>query len=332
MSKFECDKCDYKTDRKSNYDRHLESAKHTEEKIVHECNYCHKIFSHYQSKWKHQTERCKERPELKQETDKDQIIGLLLEEVKELRKEREENREERKGFMNIIEGNSKTANKSISAMAYVVKHYNKAPAIKKLSDAKVIKMLEYKGEDPDDNLTTEEKLTIEYRGNRLHRYLGNIIVDTFKDAENPSKQSVWASDTARLSFVIMKGIEKGKKEWTEDKCGAKIMNLIIDPLLIKVKKILGTHSSNCYKKINSLDFGNNSQKNKLNEDSESDELDSDYDSGSSNSDKSIYKKSNDYLLTEMETIMDIRETIDKRTLHDKLLKFICPYFKLQLNK
>ena len=96
---------------------------------------------------------------------------------------------------------------------YVVKHYNKAPAIKKLSDAKVIKMLEYKGEDPDDNLTTEEKLTIEYRGNRLHRYLGNIIVDTFKDAENPSKQSVWASDTARLSFVIMKGIEKGKKNF-----------------------------------------------------------------------------------------------------------------------
>jgi len=68
---------------------------------------------------------------------------------------------------------------------------------------------------------------------------------------------------------------------------------------------------------------------------DSDELDSDYDNDSiesTKSNRSMYKKSNDYLLTEMVTIRDIVEIIQKRSLHDKLLKFICPYFKLQLDK
>jgi hypothetical protein len=195
-----------------------------------------------------------------------------------------------------------------------MKHYRKAPVVRKITDKKAIKMLEYHGKSKNDKLTTEEKMIKEFKLNKLHKYLGNIIIDTYKDAENPENQSVWTSDLSRLSFVIMSKMSTGKKEWVVDKNGIKVTNLIINPLLSKTSKTLSTYIEKCE------------------ELSRGEALNPDYDSDDSNYSKSDkYNKSRMYdedLVKEMSTAKKIMDVIEQGELHTQILKFICPFFKL----
>lgn len=318
---YKCDHCEYVSDRKNNLERHVD-VKHPK-KDDYSCIYCGMLFSNRQNKWRHEKYSCKSKPDnnnliinlIQQLAEKDKKLEDKDKKIEELI---EENRQDRSKMLNIIENNSHTTDKSVSTLAYVVKHYKKAPAIKKLTQKGAIKMLEYKGDNKYDTLTAEEKMVIAFRVKRLHEFLGDLIINTYKDSEDPTNQSVWASDTARLSFVIMKGIEKGKKEWIEDRSGKKILNLIIDPLVDKAKQFLATHSNNC----NDLFKGE-----KLNSDYDSE------DSEFSESDKYDRSRIGDYnLITDMETIVDINKVIGDRSLHDKILKYICPFFKLESYK
>ena len=348
MPKYSCNSCDYETDKISNYQRHTESEKHKANLIkTFSCKYCGRDFGSSQSKWNHENSYCKERPNKKEDTNSNLVKELLkkidekdkiiLDQLKAKDELLKIGGEEKKDLMEIIKGSNKNAGKSMNTLAYVVKHYNKAPAMKKLSDKNAIKMLEYKGKE----LTSEEMMIHRYRNGTLDAYLGDMITNAFLDADSPSKQSMWTSDVARLCFVIMYPLSKGRREWIADKSGIKITELIIDPLLKNAKEMLLAYINESGKLYNGKKVLDIKQKIEFDDDSDTSDSDSDglsSDSENSDSDDGKYKKikydkSKQYdqtLVLNMQTAHDIRMIIDNKTLHESVLRHICPFFKLNI--
>jgi hypothetical protein len=346
MPKYACNLCGFESDRVSNYQKHLESAKHKANLVkVYPCKYCNREFGTSQSKWNHEKSYCKERRN--KEDPKDKIVETLLKKVDDMEKRLDAKDKiimsqlESKDKLlmeqaEIIKCSNKNAGKSMNTLAYVVKHYNKAPAMKKLTDKNAIKLLEYKGKE----LTSEEMMIHRYRNGTLDAYLGDIITNAFLDADSPAKQSMWTSDVARLCFVIMYPISKGRREWIADKSGIKITELIIEPLLKNARDMLLAY----IKESGKLHDGNKVIDKKLDDDSYSDEDDSDLDdstddfnseSDEDNRPKKVkYDKSRQFdqsLVHNMQTAHDIRMMIDNKTLHENVLKHICPFFKLNIS-
>jgi ribosomal protein L31 len=54
--KFECTKCNYCTCKKSNYDKHLTTAKHNTP--IFQCKTCNKVYTTKSGLWKHEHEQC----------------------------------------------------------------------------------------------------------------------------------------------------------------------------------------------------------------------------------------------------------------------------------
>jgi hypothetical protein len=93
-SKFICNKCNYKTNDKRDYSRHLQTRKHLDNNIYvvnnncskYICEYCENKYKHYSNLWKHK-QKCiflnEEKEEIK-EKEKEQIpTELLLELLKQ---------------------------------------------------------------------------------------------------------------------------------------------------------------------------------------------------------------------------------------------------------
>ena len=338
MSNYECTVCDFTTDHKANYDRHLQTTKHILKNTkTFDCKSCGKEFNSKQKRWNHQNYFCKKN----KENSKDDIVKELLKKLDEkdniIIEQLKISNDEKKDLMEIIKCSNKNAGKSMNTLAYVVKHYNKAPAMKKLSDKNAIKMLEYKGKE----LNSEEMMIHRYRNGTLDAYLGDIITNAFLDADNPSKQSLWTSDVARLCFVIMYPLSKGRREWITDKSGIKITELIIDPLLKNAREMLLVYIKeagdlhNGTKILNeksSQSFDSDDSDLESNESSYESSYDS-YDDEDEKKPKVKYDKSRKYdqsLVLNMQTAHDIRMIIDNKELHKNVLRHICPFFKLNI--
>lgn len=343
MAKYECKPCNFTSNRKLNYEKHLDSTKHANNTTqTFDCKYCGCNFSSSQSKWNHENYVCK-----KKDDPKDKIIETLFKKLDERDKIILNQLEAKDKLLlnqldakdkllleqiDIIKGSNKNTGKSMNTLAYVVKHYNKAPAMKKLTDKNAIKMLEYKGKE----LTSEEMMIHKYRNGTLDAYLGDIITNAFLDVDSPSKQSMWTSDVARLCFVIMYPLSKGRKEWITDKSGIKITELLIDPLLKNAKEMLLAYIKESGKLYNGKKIINKIKDSESEDDTSSDsESDSSSESDNFDTDeeKPKHDKSRKYdqaLVFNMQTAHDIRMIIDNRSLHESILKHICPFFKLNI--
>jgi hypothetical protein len=305
MSQFECKVCDYSTQRSIDLKRHKETKKHLknlellaktldnasnedeDQKQNFKCKYCGLEFKHYQSKWKHEKSRCKKnKPELKTsdvkpESNNDsisssEIVKMLL--------------EQNKNLMEIVKNNSETARKSTSTTSYVIKHFDKAPPVKKLQNAEAIKLLEY---DVPSEYTSGDMIIYSYNSKILTKYLGDIIVKTYKK-KDPKKQSFWNSDSARLSFIVRQMLDTGNNEWITDKSGIKLTQLIVSPMLDNVKITMQNYMG---------------EKRKMIESEETDGKDTE-------------------IMENMTSAGSIIASINKKELHDTILKYIAPHFNL----
>jgi len=347
MSEYECCTCNFYTNRKADYNRHLLSSKHVSNTAkTFDCRHCDATFKTKQGRWAHEKNSCKSSPDsgnkavvsLVEQLKENNKLLLAQLEIRDKQLEIKDKiildqlkvaNDERKDFMEIVKGSNKNTGKSVSTLAYVVKHYNKAPAMKKLSDKNAIKLLEYKGKE----LTSEEMMIHRYRNGTLDAYLGEIIKNAFIDADNPAKQSMWTSDVARLCFVIMYPISKGRREWIADKSGIKITELIIDPLLKNAKDMLIAYIKEAGKLHDGKKILDEIEYESDYSVTESYSSESDSDSEDEKSEKIKYNKSRMFdqsLVHNMQTAHDIRMIIDNKTLHESVLKNICPFFKLNI--
>lgn len=337
-----CEVCDYSTCRKDNYCRHIKSQNHIDKmnklenlkNTCHSCKFCKKNFKSRQNKWKHENFACSKKPKtsddselifddesiinskidnnnvmlmlLKQSEEKEKRMMKMMEEkekrIEDLIKEQSH---ERKEYLDIIKNGAKTTHKSVSAMKHVIENYKKAPPVKKLNDKKAIKMLEYYG---TSKLTTEEIIINKFKSCILHEYFGTMIIEEYQKSEKPEDQSFWSSDVARLSFVIVQEMSKGKNEWISDKSGVKIMELIIIPLLCNAKIILKKYIEKC-----------NALNNK-------------YYSSKDDMEISDFRSNVGNRVESMQHALDIIISIDEKSMHDKVLRYICPYFQINIPK
>ena len=97
-----CEKCDYKTGKKSNMDNHCLSAKHIKSMISNDfkpglsskytCQNCHKEYKDNSELWRHNKKCCvietNDEPEIRNinsATDKDEMINYLIKENQEFK-------------------------------------------------------------------------------------------------------------------------------------------------------------------------------------------------------------------------------------------------------
>lgn len=128
--------------------------------------------------------------------------------------------------LNQIIQNPKTY--KISIKNYVQQKYPNAPPLKELDDYNTISY------EDDDFI---EVLTYNYDNSILPKYLGDFIIKYYKK-DNPAEQSIWASDTSRLTYLIKELLANKKSIWNHDYKGIRTKDCIINPLLNHIKKCI----------------------------------------------------------------------------------------------
>lgn len=260
MSFFKCDQCEYETSKKTNYNRHISSKKHKENVSIPSilpnlyqnftadlleesndkpflCGYCDNKYStknnllkhtkscimimkrenehkqkimEYQNRIAHLTEMLEKEINNKDEIikGKDDMISTLKTENRNLRV--------------LLNNAGSVVKTSVSTMSYIIKNYNEAPVLESFTD---IAALHYDA-TPQEFV---ERILYEYRHDNLTTYIGDLILKDCKK-EDPTKQSIWNSDTARLTYIIRELFNKSA-DWRVDKRGIKTTQFIITPVL-----------------------------------------------------------------------------------------------------
>ena len=82
-----------------------------------------------------------------------------------------------------------------------------------------------------------EKIAQYYRKRQINKYLGDIIIKHYKK-KDPKDQSIFNSDTTRLTYIIRELFDNQTIDWTVDKKGIKTTNYIINPFLEHIKELI----------------------------------------------------------------------------------------------
>lgn len=222
---FECLLCEYFTDRSTDLERHKKSKKHISNekaKNAKRQDFIRRKSTHNDedsgdSVTNHTYDELYKQIKKLEDTN-DQLTNLLCKNTDTLSKTTE-----------LALQTSKTAGKSVRGITYAMKHLNNARQLKLLENKEAVKLLTYDNKKSQND--TVETIIIKYKNKLLDQYLGDILVKAYK-TDDPEIQSVWGVDSARLHFILK------QKEWTSDNCGIKLTEIIINPLLRSVDKMI----------------------------------------------------------------------------------------------
>lgn len=306
-----CKYCKYKTDDKSNFKKHCTTRRHKKNKAVckhlenstfihasykahmnhseapqerlHTCTYCQHAFKTASNLGRHVKTciyRINEENKIKRECE------LLTERVKESEKREKLYREQIEQLQKIIceaGGTIKT-----SPAGLILKHCKNAPPMKKIDTDS----LNYK-EMPKDRLTSE--LISAFKHKTLHEYLGKVIISIYKK-DDVTIQSIFNTDSARLTYMIKELLIDNTSEWIIDKKGVKASNYMIDPLIDHIKELMHDFEIKPFNK------------------------------DIMTTDEMIR------VLKDKREIINLLNEIDDGRLRDKVIKFISPYFQIEKKK
>ena len=316
--KFTCNFCNYSTDVKFCYEKHLNTKKHIEKinenpKIsskYHEtiidlipenefkCVFCNNIYTNSGNLSRHKT-TCLEKKTLIDEFKmqlllKDEILKQkdeTLKQMDETLKRADETifilKSEVVHLKAIVNNTGSIIKTSVSAMAYVIKNYKDAPALESIKDYAAIHY-------EQDNTTFVENLIYEHNNNKLHIYISDFIIKTYK-TDDPAKQSLWNSDTSRLTYLIREIITNNKVDWKVDKKGIKTTKFIIEPILKYIDDQIRNY-------VESYEI-----------------------------DHKVSAKEAERQMMKLKSGMEIIKNIETKVLSEEILKYITPYFYLIKN-
>ena len=210
----------------------------------YECKYCNKKFKDKSSMYRHVRIYCSTITNNK--INKDFEIIELKEQVNKLvdtLKITADSANKNADTANIA---TKSTRKTISAMHYATKNFNEAPTIKLLEKDVAIGLLTH---TETEKRSVGDWLVFYHEKHTIHEFIGDMIVRAYKK-EDPEEQTFWATDTSRLSFIVMQLFEdSGDGEWVSDRSGTKIKKLIINPLLKQIKIKLMEYQKKCNEQL-----------------------------------------------------------------------------------
>ena len=306
---YKCETCNYSTDRKFCYERHLLSEKHQEKvkEKVHEtsleqnrnnahsykCCFCDQDYATAGSLARHK-KSCSEKKSLENKHH-EEILALkkkYKEKIKILKKDFEhmhdlhnkdishfkETNDHLKDEISQLQLNLNNAGHilkaSVSTNKYIMRRYKNAPALAPPEDySKLTYDRPKRNEDDEDNndhVVSDsedslydgpgdmfvdkdsdaesdeesnrhynmiaakdkfvEKLIYKQKKKILDEYLGKIIVKHYKK-KDLEQQSIFNSDTSRLTYIIRELFDNKTIDWKIDKKGVRTINCIIKPFL-----------------------------------------------------------------------------------------------------
>ncbi len=233
--KYICTECNYSTNNKSNFDRHNNSNAHMKKlgllpkKLPLEKKnicVCGKIFKHRSGLSRHK-QTCKIIVEQYKKEDID--LKIQVAEIKDMMQQLLK----ASATSQLI--HSQTINNQptykLSVKNYLQKFCADAPTIEAPNDYAKLTF---------ENQTLIDTLLYYYRHKSLHKHLGDFIIGYYKK-DDPSKQSVWTSDVARLTYIIKESLAGKESIWNQDPKGVKVKRFIITPMLDHIRKYMNEY-------------------------------------------------------------------------------------------
>jgi hypothetical protein len=314
---YSCKLCNYSTDVKFCYNKHTSTKKHkVNESLNHTqfipnsylddiyksnyvCSYCNNYFSSSASLSRHK-HSCIEKTKLINEYNdklklKDDIINELYNVINQKDFDKQaiiDNKDEVISILksevahlkSIVNNTGSIVKTSVSTMAYVIKNFKDAPALEMINDYSKL-------HNEQDNNSFIEELIHQYDHQKLDMYIGNFIVKTYKK-EDPSKQSIWNSDTNRLTYLIRE-LLNNKVDWKVDKKGIKTKQFIIEPILEYIDDQIRNYIQNF-----TIDY------------------------------ETISTKDAEKKMMKIKSATEIIKQTEDKVLCEQILKYIAPYFYL----
>lgn len=194
------------------------------------CKFCDKNYSTSGSLARHR-KICSNNKAIKDTKYKDLENFHLKEVIRILERNTEKLEEDTIYYKKLIDGAGILANKSMSTLSYILKNYPNAPKLSKLEDYSYLEQ-----NDTDGSFDLLEMVFTHNKHGTLHKYLGNFIVNAYTKI-NPNEQSIWNSDSTRLTYIIRDLLDTSL-DWRVDKKGILTKCQIIDPLLVYLQNLL----------------------------------------------------------------------------------------------
>lgn len=268
MPEYKCIICEYITDKKSNYNNHIQSKKHKEkeqhvsENILiksetilinaYNCQYCNTAFSTSGNLSRHR-KICIEKKQLIEK-------NKMLEENTKKLEERMQNMENHICTLaQIANTNSKTTNIVVNDnLKHVKKNYCDAEPLLILDEYNRNKLMKtkmcikYNKKIDGDDLIKCVKIFENWDFcNKVHIELGNILINEYQKTKNPEKQSFWCIDASRLVFLLNRQLDETEKIWQRDVNGIKLSKLIIEPIIKAMEYIMKEYCIECTENLKS---------------------------------------------------------------------------------
>jgi len=166
---------------------------------------------------------------------------LKKERLLELERLREENarikREiERKD--EIIDNATKANKYAMSTFNILAKKFVDSPPLRKINTEQ-IETIMYKGVKDKELISA---LIYYNRNKTLVKYIGGAIVSSYKK-DDPRTQSLWNSDTQRLSYII-RALANDNIYWVRNAGGTQVTEYIIQPILDYLDVAIRDHIKN----------------------------------------------------------------------------------------
>jgi hypothetical protein len=209
------------------------------------CSNCDTYFSSRQSLSRHKKNTCSKN---KTNTELlEQNAELLKINAELLAKQNDDLKNDKEYLKSLVQNASNIASDvvkySSTALTFVAQNFANAQVLEAMPDYSAIK---------EDCGKRELAISIceFYKDNTLIRYLSQFLLDKYKKT-NPEEQSIWNSDTTRLSYLIRKIVDN-TPIWTIDKKGVGFKECVITPLFSYILKELFKFMSN----PNNLQYSN----------------------------------------------------------------------------
>jgi hypothetical protein len=230
-----CEKCQFTSKNKSDYNRHLNSVKHQKNTAkIYSCSFCNQNFTVRSTYYKHR-KSC-DIHNIKDSKDSDLKIKLILAncEKEKIQIKYESEQEKVKMLQDVIKNSNKTTDtalkitsKTLSALKYANEHFKDAPALMPIENYNI---MNYDLNDEDDKKKLVEDILFYYRKNALHTLFGKHIISEYKK-DDVNEQSLHTTDTSRMNYIVKTYKNNSLSKWCQDKNGIYVCNNVIDKLI-----------------------------------------------------------------------------------------------------